>query len=75
VKIPKRDCGYCNGTGKVIDTVKAGAVLKAMRKRMNLTQAVIAKRMDYSVEYVADLEAGRRKLNDILLEEYIKALR
>lgn len=76
IVIPKgaKPCTRCDGLGHVPDPAYQGKEARAQRKKAGLSLREVARRMDFSVAYVGDLELGRRGWNNELLRRYLYAL-
>lgn len=68
-------CPRCDGTGFVPDPSYHGKEARKRRKEAGLSLREVARRMNFSVAYVSDLELGRRGWNDDLMKRYLKALK
>jgi transcriptional regulator with XRE-family HTH domain len=75
VRIPKRQCVSCAGTGRQIDSVLLGPLMQQLRNKSGMTQAAVAERMGVSVGYVIALESGNRNWNDELIRRFQKAVK
>lgn len=69
-----RQCRYCKGTGRELDPIEIGAVMRDWRKKAKKTLREVAKAMGYSPPYISDLELGRRAWTDELVGKYNDAL-
>lgn len=66
-------CASC-GDGKSIDHKATGAKAMQCRKRLQLTQKEVAKRMGIAQSYYAALEAGQRNWVPALAQSFVNAL-
>lgn len=58
--LAKRQCRKCGGTGKELDPLGVGLLMRKARIKANVSLRDMAKRMDISAPYLSDLELGRR---------------
>ena len=68
-------CLRCHGTGIEPDPVAIGAAMRKKRLMRGLTMTEVAKRMNFSVPYIFDLEHGRRPWGPKASAKYAEALR
>ena len=61
--LPTTICPKCNGTGQVINNELLGSKYRSYREQNNITLRKFAYQMDISVQYLSDLERGRRNWN------------
>lgn len=73
MKFKTMPCSKCGGTGKVPD-YDFGTQLRNERQQAGISLRQLSAEMGYSVAYVADLELGRRNLNNDLVDSYMTAL-
>lgn len=66
----QKQCDKCGGTGQLLDPIR----LKRQRRRAELSQRTMAKRMGITASYLCDLEHGRRDWNAQLDERFRAAL-
>lgn len=64
-------CPKCGGTGKLIASIEA----RNMRVSRKLTLAKVAKAMGISVQYLSDLETGKRDWDTELEHIFRSALK
>jgi len=69
-----RACIYCDGSGKQIDDLATGELLRAERKAAGLTQTFVAEKLKFCKAYVHDLEKGKRHWSREKIVAYQKAL-
>lgn len=67
-------CHCCDGTGRELDPVVTGKVLRAERFLAGLTQREIARRMGLSFPYLSQLEGGTVRWSESLVKRYQEAL-
>jgi len=68
-------CQHCGGSGKAVDHADAGAWVKGLRQRKSLTLKQVAGLAGgISVQYLSDLEHGRRYWNAELFDRIFKAI-
>lgn len=60
----KTKCRCCNGSGKMLDYVKIGLVVRDKRELAGLTLSAIAKRAGWSTTFQSYVERGLRPLSD-----------
>lgn len=54
-------CFRCNGTGRLPDSTRFGAMVRQWRERLKLTQATVADAIGITRSYLSALEHGRRE--------------
>lgn len=69
-----KPCHHCSGSGKETDQIALGAEQRAKRKKAGLSLRQLAKLMCFTTPYVCDLELGRRRWSQKLLDKYEEAL-
>lgn len=74
MNVKTRNCRYCSGTGKEIDSVSVGNEMLALRKAKDVKQCNVAEFMGYSAAYISDLEKGKRGWSDRLIASYKSAI-
>jgi hypothetical protein len=68
-----RPCRCCAGSGNEMDDAAVGDEMRGLRLRSRLSLSKLAKRLALSASYLCELEYGRRRWNQSLLERYRKA--
>lgn len=68
--MPKQICPHCGGTGEKIDFKE----IAGRRKERNLTLREVSGKMGISIQYLSDLEHGRRNWDAQLLNAFNKAV-
>ncbi len=69
-----RACPKCGGSGVVHNPKAQGAEMARQRTHAGLTLREVARRMNFTVAYICDLENGRRAWNHRLQVAYFRAL-
>lgn len=72
---PLRMCSHCNGTGTEVDHVSLGLEMAQLRQGAKFTLAQLGRKMGFSISYLSDLEHGRKRWSDEMIENYRKACR
>lgn len=73
MRIRTVECDKCEGTGK-IPAGDTGLQLRDTREKAGVSLRGLSAALGLSPSYVADLELGRRNLNNGLVELYTEAL-
>lgn len=74
MKLEKRPCEHCNGTGKVFDDAAVGEEMRRMREDAGVSLREMARYLSLSPAYVSDLELGRRRWSTAKVVAYQGAL-
>lgn len=74
MRIPKRKCRHCNGTGLEQDDAKVGKAMMNLRNKARLTLRELGARMSLSIGYLSDLEHGRKFWSQARIWEYMNAV-
>lgn len=61
-------CGHCQGAGGSV--VESGLSLRSIRLKENISLRAVARAASLSAAFVSDVELGRRKANQALLDAY-----
>lgn len=70
----KGRCPTCSGKGWVYSTAEEGALRRAQRERDGQTIAEVAKTLAVSMQYLSDLERGRRAWNSDIRDRFMRAV-
>ena len=68
-----KPCYRCNGSGKLLDELKVGAMMRSLRSKKGYSLYDIARRMKYTPPYISDLELGKRQWRQELVDRYLEA--
>lgn len=68
--MPKQICPHCGGTGQKIDHQK----LARLRHQSRCTLKEIASKMGISLQYLSDMERGRRNWSPNLYKKFMEVV-
>lgn len=74
-KFKTKNCKHCDGSGREMDHVSFGSFLRSERKKTGRSMTFIAGILNVSKAYLHDLEFGRRRWNEDLIQRYHLALK
>lgn len=74
MKLTKKSCHCCQGSGTEFDNVSVGAKLRAAREKKGISQDFVATAMGFSKPYICDLEKGRRNWCEDKIKRYQQAI-
>lgn len=69
-----RPCSKCAGTGKQLDAVRQGELMREARHKLGISLERMAEQSGVSVSYASNLETGKRPWSEALLARWDKAL-
>jgi len=72
--VTKKACRCCGGSGKELNDKIVGAQMRELRMQRGIAQAEVARRIGYRPPYICDLEAGKRRWSNSLIERYLEAI-
>jgi transcriptional regulator with XRE-family HTH domain len=67
-------CHHCNGSGQEIDSRRLGQDLRNKRISRKISLRDLSERMGICAPYLCELELGRRRWSNGLIERFEKAL-
>lgn len=64
-------CSHCDGTGRVFNDALIGQHMRHRRQTAGVSVRQAARRLNFTPSYLCDLESGRRRWSQRLVDAYL----